>query len=181
MCNQAIMLITDGAMEDFESVFEEFNWPDRRVRTSQTSVHPAITFKSKMLLTPAGLFPETFTRCKQVCLCVQVRVFTYLIGREMTFAQTTKWIACNNKGQLCVCVCARGGCSLIQCSVAPPVDVQLYCRQVCDLFPQVITHTSPHWPMCRKMSWSICTCSADPWSSTTTTTSFGQKPTWTRW
>lgn len=34
MCNQAIMLITDGAMEDFESVFEEFNWPDRRVRTS---------------------------------------------------------------------------------------------------------------------------------------------------
>uniref|UniRef100_A0A3Q2ZZ10 Calcium voltage-gated channel auxiliary subunit alpha2delta 4 n=1 Tax=Kryptolebias marmoratus TaxID=37003 RepID=A0A3Q2ZZ10_KRYMA len=32
MCNQAIMLITDGAMEDFESVFEEFNWPDRRVR-----------------------------------------------------------------------------------------------------------------------------------------------------
>uniref|UniRef100_A0AAV2KTW1 VWFA domain-containing protein n=1 Tax=Knipowitschia caucasica TaxID=637954 RepID=A0AAV2KTW1_KNICA len=57
MCNQAIMLITDGAMEDFESVFEEYNWPDRRVR-----------------------------------------VFTYLIGREMTFAQNTKWIACNNKG-----------------------------------------------------------------------------------
>ncbi|CAJ1055922.1 voltage-dependent calcium channel subunit alpha-2/delta-4-like [Xyrichtys novacula] len=57
MCNQAIMLITDGAMEDFESVFQEFNWPERRVR-----------------------------------------VFTYLIGREMTFAQNTKWIACNNKG-----------------------------------------------------------------------------------
>ncbi|XP_061578176.1 voltage-dependent calcium channel subunit alpha-2/delta-4-like isoform X4 [Cololabis saira] len=57
MCNQAIMLITDGAMEDYESVFEEFNWPDRRVR-----------------------------------------VFTYLIGREMTFSQNTKWIACNNKG-----------------------------------------------------------------------------------
>ncbi|XP_027870653.1 voltage-dependent calcium channel subunit alpha-2/delta-4-like isoform X1 [Xiphophorus couchianus] len=57
MCNQAIMLITDGAMENFESVFEEFNWPERRVR-----------------------------------------VFTYLIGREMTFAQKTKWIACNNKG-----------------------------------------------------------------------------------
>ncbi|XP_062316943.1 voltage-dependent calcium channel subunit alpha-2/delta-4 isoform X1 [Osmerus eperlanus] len=57
LCNQAIMLITDGAMEDFQSVFEEFNWPDRRVR-----------------------------------------VFTYLIGREMTFADNTKWIACNNKG-----------------------------------------------------------------------------------
>ncbi|XP_038873942.1 voltage-dependent calcium channel subunit alpha-2/delta-4-like [Salvelinus namaycush] len=57
LCNQAIMLITDGAMEDFKDVFEEFNWPDRRVR-----------------------------------------LFTYLIGREMTFADNTKWIACNNKG-----------------------------------------------------------------------------------
>uniref|UniRef100_A0A8K9X484 Calcium voltage-gated channel auxiliary subunit alpha2delta 4 n=1 Tax=Oncorhynchus mykiss TaxID=8022 RepID=A0A8K9X484_ONCMY len=57
LCNQAIMLITDGAMEDYEEVFQEFNWPERRVR-----------------------------------------VFTYLIGREVTFADTVKWIACNNKG-----------------------------------------------------------------------------------
>ncbi|XP_028810566.1 voltage-dependent calcium channel subunit alpha-2/delta-4 isoform X2 [Denticeps clupeoides] len=57
LCNQAIMLITDGAMEDFQEVFEEFNWPERRVR-----------------------------------------VFTYLIGRELTFAENVKWIACNNKG-----------------------------------------------------------------------------------
>ncbi|KAM9470360.1 voltage-dependent calcium channel subunit alpha-2/delta-4 isoform 1-T1 [Clarias gariepinus] len=57
LCNQAIMLITDGAMEDFQSVFEEFNWPERKVR-----------------------------------------VFTYLIGRDMTFAENVKWIACNNKG-----------------------------------------------------------------------------------
>uniref|UniRef100_A0A3P8VIG2 Calcium voltage-gated channel auxiliary subunit alpha2delta 4 n=1 Tax=Cynoglossus semilaevis TaxID=244447 RepID=A0A3P8VIG2_CYNSE len=56
LCNQAIMLITDGAMEDYQDVFEKFNWPDRRVR-----------------------------------------VFTYLIGREMTFAENVKWIACNNK------------------------------------------------------------------------------------
>ncbi|TRY98435.1 hypothetical protein DNTS_022879 [Danionella cerebrum] len=57
LCNQAIMLITDGAMEDFQQVFEEFNWPERKVR-----------------------------------------VFTYLIGRELTFASNVKWIACNNKG-----------------------------------------------------------------------------------
>lgn len=31
LCNQAIMLITDGAMEDYQDVFEKFNWPDRRV------------------------------------------------------------------------------------------------------------------------------------------------------
>ncbi|KAL0968117.1 hypothetical protein UPYG_G00262610 [Umbra pygmaea] len=57
LCNQAIMLITDGAMENFKDVFQEYNWPDRRVR-----------------------------------------LFTYLIGREMTFAENVKWIACNNKG-----------------------------------------------------------------------------------
>ncbi|KAM5264365.1 voltage-dependent calcium channel subunit alpha-2/delta-4 [Ctenodactylus gundi] len=57
LCNQAIMLITDGAVEGYEPVFQKYNWPD----------------------------------CK-------VRVFTYLIGREVTFADRMKWIACNNKG-----------------------------------------------------------------------------------
>nr|XP_021523492.1 voltage-dependent calcium channel subunit alpha-2/delta-4 isoform X5 [Aotus nancymaae] len=57
LCNQAIMLISDGAVEDYQPVFEKYNWPD----------------------------------CK-------VRVFTYLIGRELSFADNMKWIACNNKG-----------------------------------------------------------------------------------
>lgn len=38
----------------------------------------------------------------------QVRVFTYLIGRDMTFAENVKWIACNNKGEfysMIVCIC----------------------------------------------------------------------------
>uniref|UniRef100_A0A8D2B7U0 Calcium voltage-gated channel auxiliary subunit alpha2delta 4 n=1 Tax=Sciurus vulgaris TaxID=55149 RepID=A0A8D2B7U0_SCIVU len=57
VCNQAIMLITDGAVEGYEPVFKKYNWPDRKVR-----------------------------------------VFTYLIGREVSFADRLKWIACNNKG-----------------------------------------------------------------------------------
>ncbi|XP_061696598.1 voltage-dependent calcium channel subunit alpha-2/delta-4-like isoform X1 [Syngnathoides biaculeatus] len=83
MCNQAIMLITDGAMEDFRSVFEEFNWPDRRVTRQK---RPRSSRRPGQTSTPVLL------------ALLQVRVFTYLIGREMTFAQNTKWIACNNKG-----------------------------------------------------------------------------------
>uniref|UniRef100_A0A8C5A4F0 Calcium channel, voltage dependent, alpha2/delta subunit 3 n=1 Tax=Gadus morhua TaxID=8049 RepID=A0A8C5A4F0_GADMO len=31
-CSQAIMLVTDGATKMYDSVFEKFNWPDRKVR-----------------------------------------------------------------------------------------------------------------------------------------------------
>lgn len=88
LCNQAIMLITDGAMEDFQDVFEEFNWPERRVRHTNALADVPL----------AGTNQTAHFATLQPSLSCQVRVFTYLIGREMTFAENVKWIACNNKG-----------------------------------------------------------------------------------
>nr|XP_032828373.1 voltage-dependent calcium channel subunit alpha-2/delta-3-like isoform X1 [Petromyzon marinus] len=56
-CSQAIMLITDGATDTYDNVFNTYNRPHRRVR-----------------------------------------LFTYLIGREVAFADSVKWMACSNKG-----------------------------------------------------------------------------------
>lgn len=35
-----------------------------------------------------------------VLVFLQVRMFTYLIGREAAFADNLKWMACANKGRL---------------------------------------------------------------------------------
>ncbi|KAG9332435.1 hypothetical protein JZ751_014533, partial [Albula glossodonta] len=32
VCSQAIMLITDGAVDTYDAVFAKYNWPDRKVR-----------------------------------------------------------------------------------------------------------------------------------------------------
>ncbi|CAL4060429.1 unnamed protein product, partial [Meganyctiphanes norvegica] len=56
-CNQAIMLVTDGAPHNYEKLFEQYNWPH-----------------------------------------LQVRIFTYLIGREVTDIWDLRWMACANKG-----------------------------------------------------------------------------------
>lgn len=56
-CNQAIMLVTDGAPTDNEEIFEKYNSPHK-----------------------------------------PVRVFTYVIGREIIDTAATNRMACNNKG-----------------------------------------------------------------------------------
>ncbi|KAL5015024.1 hypothetical protein ScPMuIL_009294, partial [Solemya velum] len=57
LCNKAIMLITDGAPENYEWIFDKYNWPNK-----------------------------------------SIRVFTYLIGREVSDNKQVKWMACANKG-----------------------------------------------------------------------------------
>ncbi|KAK4337246.1 hypothetical protein RND71_043551 [Anisodus tanguticus] len=60
-CNQAIMLITDGAPDndrlDHNAVFEEFNYPR-----------------------------------------IDIRVFSYLVGKEVTDTKEVNWMACKNRG-----------------------------------------------------------------------------------
>ncbi|XP_055932113.1 voltage-dependent calcium channel subunit alpha-2/delta-3-like isoform X2 [Argiope bruennichi] len=56
-CNQAIMIITDGAPNTFEDIFRRYNYPN-----------------------------------------IPVRVFTYLIGKEVTESHEVNWMACANKG-----------------------------------------------------------------------------------
>lgn len=56
-CNQAIMLVTDGAPSGYREIFEKYNWPHK-----------------------------------------PVRVFSYVIGREIIDTAATNWMACANKG-----------------------------------------------------------------------------------
>ncbi|XP_055909802.1 voltage-dependent calcium channel subunit alpha-2/delta-3 isoform X2 [Eupeodes corollae] len=59
-CNQAIMIISDGAPFTYEDIFEQYNWQDKPY--------------------------------------MPVRVFTYLIGKEVADAKEIKWMACANQG-----------------------------------------------------------------------------------
>jgi hypothetical protein len=57
-CNQAIMLVTDGAPRDYKEVYQKYNWPNKLVR-----------------------------------------IFSYLIGKEIIDTTATKTISCANKGR----------------------------------------------------------------------------------
>jgi len=37
-CNRAIMLITDGAPDTYEDIFAKYNWPDKDVSSSSTTL-----------------------------------------------------------------------------------------------------------------------------------------------
>lgn len=51
------MLITDGAMEDFQDVFKEFNWPERRVWPKRThSPYTVFNYTRLFLVTYIKLY-----------------------------------------------------------------------------------------------------------------------------
>ncbi|XP_015790975.1 voltage-dependent calcium channel subunit alpha-2/delta-3 isoform X2 [Tetranychus urticae] len=56
-CNQAIMLVTDGAPDTFREIFEQYNYPR-----------------------------------------ISIRVFTYLVGKEVTETKQVNLMACENRG-----------------------------------------------------------------------------------
>ncbi|XP_070193860.1 voltage-dependent calcium channel subunit alpha-2/delta-3-like [Littorina saxatilis] len=58
ICNKAIMIITDGAPENYVDVYNRSNWPEKATR-----------------------------------------IFTYLIGKEVSDDRKVQWMACVNKGE----------------------------------------------------------------------------------
>ena len=43
VCSQAIMLVTDGATEMYDDVFEKYNWPERKVSPSPSTVRHTLS------------------------------------------------------------------------------------------------------------------------------------------
>ena len=55
LCNRAIMLITDGAPDNYEEIYREFNWPEKHVSTVQREFK-SFVFIHVELINPCGHF-----------------------------------------------------------------------------------------------------------------------------
>ncbi|KAJ7403291.1 hypothetical protein BTVI_78596 [Pitangus sulphuratus] len=149
ICSQAIMLITDGAVDTYDTIFAKYNWPDRKIMLLLMAVYgfekknclllleTKVTIKNntnkpntewinlnkisligafgitarldfEMFIIGYALIEERSMKdgrrflfsslCCEFNEVSEVRIFTYLIGREAAFADNLKWMACANKG-----------------------------------------------------------------------------------
>ena len=57
------------------------------------------------------------TICNIILCVLQIRVFTFLIGREVGESKQVKWMACANKGEIRVCVQTNISPSIISLKV----------------------------------------------------------------
>ncbi|TNM88860.1 hypothetical protein fugu_005114 [Takifugu bimaculatus] len=117
VCSQAIMLVTDGATEMYDDVFEKYNWPERKDKIQKdTSLHVLRNL-------------SIFERADVYVSPAQVRIFPYLIGRESAFADNLKWMACDVVGAVLVvgapravvpwwCCWCGWWCGAVFCAVA---------------------------------------------------------------
>lgn len=53
VCSQAIMLVTDGAVDTYDAVFAKYNWPDRKVSCPSPNTPPEESFLTHHAATPA--------------------------------------------------------------------------------------------------------------------------------
>lgn len=98
-CNRAIMIITDGAPRNFDEIFRKYNWPEKHVRlTHHIMQHNYLTSYCKISLFGTVIIQHLSGPFHLVTTLLQVRVFTYLIGREVGDPKQVIWMACANKG-----------------------------------------------------------------------------------
>ena len=79
-CNQAIMIVTDGVPYKYEEIFKTYNFPHKNVR------YDSVWLYCLILSTVENNH------------CSPCRIFTYLIGREISDLKAANHMACSNRG-----------------------------------------------------------------------------------
>lgn len=66
MCSRAIMLVTDGATEMYDDVFEKYNWPERKVRyINLNHTYTCTHFNPKKKICVLGTLDFGYIRCSR--------------------------------------------------------------------------------------------------------------------
>lgn len=80
VCSQAIMLVTDGATEMYDDVFEKYNWPERKVCFSLFQF--SFFFSVSVLHHCSLLYMSLFLSICMLCSLSYELVFTLTPGGD---------------------------------------------------------------------------------------------------